>query len=99
MEKTFDYAQVDGALTKIEKNINNIMEALSRRIELTSYTGAAQEEVEGAVNSIRNYLQTMEEPLSKIKAKIAEIRDAYATSEANIKQTLNGLASGNNMNA
>ncbi len=99
MEKRFDYAQVDMALSKIEKSIGNIMEALSKRIEVTSYSGDAQAEVEGAVDSIRTYLMTMEEPLSKMRAKIEEIREAYAGSEANIKSTLSGISAGNNINA
>ena len=98
MEKSFDYAQVDNALTRIETSINNIMEVLSRKIEVTSYSGEAQPEVEGAVDSIRTYLMTMEEPLGKMRAKIEEIRNAYAASEANIKSSLSGINAGNNMN-
>lgn len=99
MEKSFDYAQVDNALTRIETSINNIMEALSKRIEVTSYQGEAQPEVEGAVDSIRTYLMTMEEPLQKMRAKIEEIRNAYATSESNIKSALSGISAGNNIDA
>ena len=98
MEKSFDYAQVDNALTRIETSINNIMEVLSRKIEVTSYSGEAQPEVEGAVDSIRTYLMTMEEPLGKMRAKIEEIRNAYAASEANIKSSLSEINAGNNMN-
>ena len=97
MEKTFDYAQVDAALTRLENSMRTIMEALSRKIEVTSYQGDAQPEVEGAVDSMRTYLMTMEEPLSKMRAKIEEIRNAYAGSEANIKSALNGLRAGNNI--
>ena len=97
MEKKFDYAQVDGALTRIETSINTIMEALSKKIEVTSYSGDAQPEVEGAVDSIRTYLMTMEEPLEKTRAKIEEIRNAYAMSESEIKSTLSGLRAGGNI--
>lgn len=98
MEKTFDYAQVDAALTRLETSMKTIMEVLSKKIEVTSYQGEAQPEVEGAVDSIRTYLMTMEEPLEKMRAKIEEIRNAYAGSEANIKTALNGIASESNIN-
>lgn len=98
MEKKFDYAQVDGALTRIETSIGIIMEALSKKIQVTSYSGGAQPEVEAAVDSIRTYLATMEEPLSKIKAKIEEIRNAYAVSESDIKSALSGIRANSNIN-
>ena len=97
MAKDFDYSQIETALTSIEKNISNIMNALSTKIRVTSYSGDAQPEVEQAVDSIRTYLATMEEPLSKMKSKIDEVRNAYAKSEAGIKASLAGIAG--NVNA
>ena len=90
--KHFDYAQVEAALTSIEKNIANIMEALSKKIIVTSYQGDAQTEVTNAVDSIRTYLATMEEPLNQMKAKIVEVKEAYAKSEAGIKSALSGIS-------
>lgn len=89
--KDFDYAQVEAALTSIEANIANIMEVLSKKITVTSYTGDAQAEVTNAVDSIRTYLATMEEPLNKMKAKIIEVKEAYAKSEAEIKSKLSNI--------
>lgn len=89
--KDFDYVQVEAALTSIERNIANIMEALSKKIEVTSYTGDAQAEVTNAVDSIRTYLATMEEPLKKMQAKVVEVKEAYARSEAGIKSALSGI--------
>lgn len=91
VEKDFDYAQVEAALTSIEANIANIMEALSKKITVTSYTGDAQAEVTNAVDSIRTYLATMEQPLNEMKAKIIEVKEAYAASEAGIKSALSGI--------
>lgn len=89
--KDFDYAQVEAALTSIEANIANIMEALSKKITVTSYTGDAQAEVTNAVDSIRTYLATMEQPLNEMKEKIVEVKEAYAKSEAGIKSALSGI--------
>lgn len=89
--KDFDYAQVEAALTSMEANITNIMNALSERITVTSYQGDAQGEVESAVDSIRTYLATMEEPLKEMKEKIKEVKEAYAKSEAGIKSALSGI--------
>ena len=94
--KDFDYAQVEAALTSIEGNIKNILSALSTKISVTSYQGDAQAEVERAVDSIRTYLATMEEPLNEMKAKIEEVKAAYAQSEASIKSALSGIGTGNN---
>ena len=89
--KDFDYAQVEAALTSMENNITNIMTALSKKITVTSYQGDAQGEVESAVDSIRTYLATMEAPLNEMKAKIVEVKEAYASSEASIKSALSGI--------
>ena len=67
--KDFDYAKVESSLNSIERNIANIMDALSKRITVTSYEGDAQEEVNNAVDSIRSYLATMEKPLNDMKGK------------------------------
>ena len=92
--KDFDYAQVEAALTSIEGNIKNIQTALSKKIQVTSYTGDAQPEVTAAVDSIRTYLATMETPLNEMKAKINEVREAYQKSEAAIKSSLSSIAAG-----
>ena len=90
--KDFDYAQAEADLAKLEANIKNIQAALDKKIEVTSYTGDAQAEVTAAVDSIRTYLATMEEPLNKIRAKIQEVKEAYAASEASIKSALSDIA-------
>lgn len=92
--KDFDYAKVESALNGIEKNIANIMDALSKRIVVTSYEGDAQGEVTNAVDSIRTYLATMEKPLVDMKLKIAEVKAAYAASEGAIKSALSGISVG-----
>lgn len=91
--KDFDYARVENSLNSIERNIANIMDALSKRITVTSYEGDAQEEVNNAVDSIRTYLSTMEKPLNDMKGKITEVKEAYAGSEASIKSALSGIGS------
>jgi len=90
--KDIDYAQVESALTSMEANITNIMASLSKKITVTSYQGDAQEEVESAVDSIRTYLATMKQPLDEVKAKINEVKEAYATSEAGIKSALSKIS-------
>ena len=96
--KDFDYAQVEAALTSIENNISNIQTALSKKITVTSYTGDAQAEVTAAVDSIRTYLATMDAPLNEMKAKITEVKEAYAKSEASIKSQLSSIAAGGTSN-
>ena len=94
--KDFDYAQVETALDSIDNNISNILTALSKKIEVTSYTGDAQDEVTAAVDSIRKYLATMETPLNEMRSKINEVKEAYAKSEASIKSQLSSIAANAN---
>lgn len=96
--KDFDYDLVDNALTKMEADIAEIMQTLADPITVTSYSGSAQAEVEAAVDSIRIYLQKMEEPLKKISSKIDEVRNAYAQSEAGIKASLSTIRAGSQSN-
>ncbi len=89
--KKVDYVQLEAALASIETSINNIMEALSKKIDVTSYSGSAHDNIESTINTIRTYLATMEEPLNKMRSKVAEVKDEYAAREAKIKASLDGI--------
>ncbi len=92
--KDIDYAKMEESLTKLGACITNILTALEKNINVTSYQGSAQADVELAVNKIRPYLASMKEPLGKMREKIEEVKTTYAAREASVKSALGGIGGG-----
>ena len=86
----FDYAQAESDLAELEAHITNIMDSLSKKITCESYSGLAQDNVTSMLASINAGLAKMEEPLTKTRNKIEEVKEAYRESEARINSSLSG---------
>ena len=95
--KDFDYAQVEAALTEIGTKIDAILNELQKKIDVVSYRGDAQAEVEAALNRITASLMKIEDPLTKMQKKVQEVKDTYSSREAQLKAALStaGLGGAN----
>ena len=91
----YSYNEVDEALKQLNSLIADTVAALNTNIPVTSYQGSAQEEVQGAVNAAVSRLKPIEQPLTKMQAKIAEVKTGYESAEASLKSSLADIATEN----
>lgn len=89
----YSYNEVENALNRLNALIADTAAALNTTIPVTSYQGSAQEEVQGAVNAAVSRLKPIEQPLTKMQAKIAEVKTGYESAEASLKSSLADIVS------